>query len=1366
MADTTSRKPRASKVATSKSKAQTNKAPNNKKSVEEKPTKGKKSNITPLVPIDDNVVNHQSPNIKKMTASTHLPSPKKGKKSNIQNIASVANDNNANLSTDAISNDSAIINNLSDTNNTKKQRKNKKSQEENIGLTSEDFERVDQRTHVYIRPGMWISSDSRLIREEWVFDLEKNKITEQMVDLVPAVERLFLEILSNSADNVGRSQHANIDPGPINIVMNASTISVTNYGLPIPIEINQKENMWTPTMIFGSLFAGSNLKTSQTELLGVNGVGSTIVVIFSKDFKVIIHDHIRHLKFSQTWNDNMLICHDPIIEPYDGTFSSVQVIYRLDFERFGYPEPIESTLPDGSISIQEGTGYPTEAFALFARHAVDTAFNTKTKVTFNEHEFNISDIKEYARLYFGDAVENSFVHTQWPLDTEFSKKSKNTPKNSYVRPLIELIAIDAPDNSKFISFVNTGMTRDGGVHLNSAIKVISDFAVKNVNDDISKKLLKQNKGKELNAKDKRSHLINANDVKPHISILLSVRVISPKFTSQSKTSLCSPTPKFNISEEFLAKHTKTWQLFQRLKAAHEAKMFSNLTKGSGKNNQNVLLRKGIDANNAGKTDKQKTILAVVEGDSAAGYAHTWISLMANGRDWVGVLPMRGKGLNVMDRAAGDLQYERNKELKELKEMLGLDECLPHQREDFYLKPENFKKLRYGALMIMADSDVDGKHIIGLILNFFHCRFPSLLKRGFVMFYRTPIIRVTLGRNTLKFYTEQEYQNWKNNTDNFANWTHQYYKGLGSSEDPEIQDDYNNPKIVCCVYDDKAPQAMRLAFDKKLSNQRKQWINEWKPINGADELQMQPISLFIDQELIHFSVADGQRSIPKMMDGFKESHRKIIHCAYDHWKLQNKTKKSFEKFKVQQFANLVASYSGYHHGETILNDVVIKMAQNFVGSNNIPWFERNGQFGKRVNGGKASNGRYIHTKPEQIFPKILRREDLPILTSIVDEGKNIEPETYYPIIPMILINGGQGIGTGYSTFIPNHNPLDIISWLKLKLQGFPNDALPNIIPWYRDYGGEIIVIDRRHKKKIARRAGTKKARITNTSLTAEEIRQLENTSGNGAASSSNSSSSSASGSKYSEALDDQEEDFIEDLQIGETDITSGRPLLSMVTQGKFHIDKKGHVIVTELPIGRFPNKYNKWLSELRQKKIISDYRDLSGENTIYFEIYGYKDVPNIQNLRLQRTYGMSNMVLLNNDNKPVRYDTAADILNTFYEERLQAYLKRKNYILSQLLVDIQALTDKMNFIQAILDKKLRSKGKSRQQVREDIQALGLKEEYMDTVKWIGLSNDDVISLQRQIDAKHAEREVTSNTTLENMWLVELEDLEVTYKRLYK
>jgi DNA topoisomerase-2 len=199
-------------------------------------------------------------------------------------------------------------------------------------------------------------------------------------------------------------------------------------------------------------------------------------------------------------------------------------------------------------------------------------------------------------------------------------------------------------------------------------------------------------------------------------------------------------------------------------------------------------------------------------------------------------------------------------------------------------------------------------------------------------------------------------------------------------------------------------------------------------------------------MIHFSNADNIRSIPFLIDGLKPSQRKILFSSF-------KRGKNAKEIKVSQFAGFVSNETEYHHGEASLMGAIINMAQNYPGSNNINFLMPNGEFGTRRQLGKdAASPRYIFTNTNKLSYKIFREEDLPILEYCIEEGRKVEPVNYEPIFPTILVNGTDGIGTGYSTYIPCFDPKDIVMTLRSLIE---EKDFKEIHPKYQGFHGQII-----------------------------------------------------------------------------------------------------------------------------------------------------------------------------------------------------------------------------------------------------------------------------------------------------------------------
>jgi DNA topoisomerase-2 len=209
----------------------------------------------------------------------------------------------------------------------------------------------------------------------------------------------------------------------------------------------------------------------------------------------------------------------------------------------------------------------------------------------------------------------------------------------------------------------------------------------------------------------------------------------------------------------------------------------------------------------------------------------------------------------------------------------------------------------------------------------------------------------------------------------------------------------------------------------------------------------------------------------MVDGLKTSQRKVLYAAFK--------RRLTQETKVAQFSGYVAEHSCYHHGEASLNGAIVKMAQDYVGSNNIHLLQPNGQFGTRLQGGDdAASERYIFTQLNPLARLIFPEADDGVLKNINDDGTIVEPEYYVPILPFCLVNGVSGIGTGFSTDIPSYNPIQIVNYLRNKLRGLPSSA-ETFTPYYEGFKGSVTKVqDNKYLiKGVYVKTGEDKIRIT-------------------------------------------------------------------------------------------------------------------------------------------------------------------------------------------------------------------------------------------------------------------------------------------------
>lgn len=525
-------------------------------------------------------------------------------------------------------------------------------------------------------------------------------------------------------------------------------------------------------------------------------------------------------------------------------------------------------------------------------------------------------------------------------------------------------------------------------------------------------------------------------VRDSLAVFINCEVENPSFSSQTKEVMTTKV-SCKLEEAFLKKVVSKLNVIEKILEQQNIKDNKENSKTDGKKSSRITgIPKLDDAVYAGTAKSHECSLILTEGDSAKAMALSGLS--QEQRKYYGVYPLRGKVLNVKDTSVK--KVEQTEEIANLKKILGLE-----SGKDY----KDIRSLRYGKILIMTDQDYDGSHIRGLLINVFHELWHTLFAiPGFITYMATPIVKATKGAKTVSFYTQYDYEEWRK-TDQSKGWKVKYYKGLGTSTRDEAKEYFKNMNVVKFSYTGKdSDKSIELAFNKAQADDRKEWLKTYSReniVNAAPDSFL-PYQEFVDRDLIHFSNYNLERSIPNVMDGLKTSQRKILYSAF------KRNLKS--EIRVAQFAGYVSEHSGYHHGEASLNEAIIGMAQDYVGANNIAWLVPQGQFGTRLVGGKDSaSPRYIHTYLQPYISQLVPSDDFDCLVYRDDDGLPVEPEWYAPILPMLLINGCRGIGTGYSTFIPQFNSSDIkkmlLEWLRT---GSGLDA--ELVPYYKGFRGSI------------------------------------------------------------------------------------------------------------------------------------------------------------------------------------------------------------------------------------------------------------------------------------------------------------------------
>lgn len=1049
-------------------------------------------------------------------------------------------------------------------------------------------------------------------------------------------------------------------------------------------------------------YIGFEIDSNQRFVVNDFTVTHNCANIYSTRFDVEICDPVRKKKYFQRFTNNMFDKEEPVITSIDKHIDSyTKITFVPDYKKFNLKN------------------ITSDMISLMKRRVYDIAGTTNQSVNvwLNGKHLDIKSFKDYIQMFYDEENMPELIYEEfnerWSLG----------------------IIYDPNAGFQHMTFVNKISTFKGGTHLNYITNQIVDKVIENI--------LSQPKYKSLK--------IKPHQIKENLTIFINSVIEDPSFSSQTKEELTTKSSLFNIKceldDKFIGKICKTGLVNEIVQIA-QIKQMDALGKSDGKKNANLkTLTKLDDAKLAGSKRASECTLILTEGDSAKTFAISGLEII--GRDLYGVFPLKGKLLNVRDATPNQLLS--NEEIKNLKYIMGLKQNTVYN---------DTKKLRYGHILILTDQDVDGSHIKGLLMNFFHYFWPSLLKiDGFIQSIATPIVKVYKNSDTKKqnpeiFYTLTEYKKWcEKQGDNIGKkFKIKYFKGLGTSTASEAKESFtefesklinyvwttssstNTTKLIdkTNLYDDidedlessksaksedksdnvssisdnidknePSYQAMTLAFAKSRADDRKEWVRQRdENLIVENNIKKIPIYDFVNKDLIHFSYEDNIRSIPDLIDGLKPSQRKILYGAF-------KRKLDHEEIKVAQLSGYISEHTGYHHGEASLQGAIINMAQDFCGSNNIHLLYPSGNFGTRRLGGKdAASPRYIFTQLSCLARNIFITKDEPILEQVIEEGDVVEPVRYYPIIPMLLVNGSEGIGTGFSTFIPPYNPIDLVANIKSYLTGTSGIKLKELTPWYFGFTGRI-------------------------------------------------------------------EKFIDK-----------KNCVKYISHGIFEQIDEYTLRITELPIGVWTQNYIDFLSKLIEDDgILTDYENNCGNHKIDFKLYFkngelqklIKTKSIEEKLKLTSSIQVSNMHVYKN-NVIVKYSNPNLMLADYCDIRLEFYAKRKEHYIKVLENELRLLKYRRKFILQVISNQLIISKKQKSALIEELEELEYPElstsvnskpsyDYLVGMPMWSLTQEKIDELESDYNNKKSELETYKNTPIQDLWLGELTILENQLKHWF-
>jgi len=624
----------------------------------------------------------------------------------------------------------------------------------------EKYQQVSELDHIILRSGMYIGSVREELKTMFVYDIDDAKMIMSEMSYTPGLLKLIDEIISNIADEYRRKDNMGLTKAEIEFTRSGHFRIKDNGG--IPVVKHKTAGMYVPEFIFGTLRSGANYDdTEERDGIGTNGIGSKIVVIFSKYFSVYTADKKKSLFCS--WQDNMKIKNNDLkVQPSCDHFTEFQ--FDIDWSRF---EDVNEVTDNFATIIEKRI---IDLCAANPGLSAKYIFKDDNGII-RKSEWSFKSFEEYIELY------SDYI------DQENCISFKDKQKQVWVYP----------DGGLNIGFVN-GAECSKGTH----IKAIRD----EINKAIATQILQKNK---LD--------VGPRNVDNKYTMFCIYHIANPAFNSQTKEELTTPIErfsmdpdyKFSIPDKFIKECCKSeivnividW--YKQKVEVEDQKTLRKLNKQAKTKIRNS--DKFIDANTKVRKDRE---LWIFEGDSArAGFRSS-----RNPQTQAAYM-LRGKILNVI--GLGPTKVMANQELSDLITIIGLQWGEKNKPDD----------LNFGKIVICTDADADGHAIAGLLINFLNL-FPELFENGMVCRSISPIITAEKGNDLKKFYNLSDY---KKEESKLKGYKITYLKGLGTQTNKLYKDMMQNPIFHYFTKDDIADLSLRSWFGKGNASERKSMLKD-------------------------------------------------------------------------------------------------------------------------------------------------------------------------------------------------------------------------------------------------------------------------------------------------------------------------------------------------------------------------------------------------------------------------------------------------------------------------------------------------------------------------------------------------------------
>jgi DNA topoisomerase-2 len=895
-------------------------------------------------------------------------------------------------------------------------------------------------------------------------------------DFSPAASKLIDEILSNAVD-----QHTSTKTSKIWLEFDKKTgeCSVKNDGSCIfigDVEDMNGKTIPNPQLSFGSFRTSSNFYKEENDdddddnfVGGMNGLGASLTNAFSIKFTVEAFDAEQGIRYEQTWENCMMICHKPIRTTLttkefpknkrDESNSYTKITFLLNWSDFKIDPHSNKAIFD---SMEKWIKFRMDQTNVYTN--ADVYYNDTKLVKFENIGQMVESVTKHHLIKQSNDVNGYKDYITWHhmcVVPQLENKKTGALIRSTKKKIWDVSIGIKPSGDKanfeHITLVNGLWVMNGGLHVTHIMEQLRDFIV-----PLMSKMYKSNK------------TITLTHIKPYIVLGINCQIKDPKFSGQRKDTLSGPPASYYADYQIDEKDLKKiWGNMKPFIAAQLENQAFNDAKDDQNSQQTTMvglkkIKKYHPAEGAHKAKSANNTklrgLIISEGDSANGMIDKGLrdnKVPDVTYENFGTFNIQGVPMNSrrqveykMNPQTGETLLIRKDKLKNNERLSSLVAVLGLEYGKNYTSSE-MMKLNYQYIVIATDQDHHGKGKIKTeLIDFFVIFWPDLIKKGFVKFLITPAVRCIHKKGTEpveEFYSDTEYDEWESYQGQEIsqiekNWEIVYYKGLGSHDPDERRSIFRNWDInVITIVIDKYAETNLRAYLGENADKRKKVLST--PVTKTEKDYYKEniggdigFSVTGDRYIISVTVTahtwtdtkgyqlyDVSTRIPRFEDGLITTRRKILAAARATFGQRN-----HNRTKIPELVGDIFKKMKYHHGDTTLAEVVLKQAQDYVGSLHFPFLKAMCDVGSRHHGGIDKVApRYGYVKLNTKLCNLMySTSDDWALKYNTSEGKQVEPVTFVPIIPMAILEHNKMPSHGWANTVWGRDYDEVITYLKL------------------------------------------------------------------------------------------------------------------------------------------------------------------------------------------------------------------------------------------------------------------------------------------------------------------------------------------------